>query len=113
MHLLEVNQPVEACLIALVGERHVLEQQRHEGNQRRLQFTHKDTIGAMIATGIDECLELLKDLAELRGYLLPGLMQTRHGHIRQSHDNGKEGIKILVLLAAEMGKLKINWALQS
>lgn len=101
MHLLEVNQPVEACLIALVGKCHVLEQQRHEGNQWRLQFAHKDTIRPMIATGIDKRFELLKDFAEFRGYLLPGLMQPRHGHIRQTHDNGKESIKILVLLAAD------------
>lgn len=103
VHFLEVDEAVEAGLVALVGEGHVLEQQRHKRNQRWLQLANEDAIGAMIATGIDQSFELLKDFPKFRWYLLPGLMQSRNGHVRQAHDNGKEGIQILILFAA------VNW----
>lgn len=41
VHLLEVDQPIQAGLVALVGERHVLQQQGHKRDHRRLQLAHR------------------------------------------------------------------------
>lgn len=100
MHLLEVDQAVQAGLVALVGKGHVLEQQRHEGDERRLQFAHKHAVRPMVATGLNQGLEFQVQFAELGRYLVPGLLQARHRIVGQAHDDGEERIQILVLLAA-------------
>lgn len=38
VHLLEIHQAIEAGFVALVRKSHVLEQQGHEGDHRRLEF---------------------------------------------------------------------------
>lgn len=103
MHLLEVHQAVEAGLVALVGEGHVLEQQRHERDKRRLQLAHEDPVGPVVTAGVDQGLELLEDLPELGRDLLPGLLEAGHCHVGQAHHHGEEGVQVLVLLAAGRG----------
>lgn len=39
VHLLEIHQSIEAGFVALVGERHVFEQQGHEGDHRGLKLS--------------------------------------------------------------------------
>lgn len=73
VHLLEVHQSVQARFVALVRERHVLQQQRHEGNHRRLQLPHKHAVRPVVATRVDKRLEFRKYLAELGRNLLPRL----------------------------------------
>jgi len=92
VHLLEVHQAVQTGLVALVGEGHVLEQQRHERDQRRLQLAHEHAVRPVVAAGVDQGLELLEDLPELRWDLLPGLLQPGHRHVREAHYHGEEGV---------------------
>jgi len=92
VHLLEVHQAVQAGLVALMGEGHVLEQERHEGNQRRLQLAHEHSVRPVVATGVDQGLELLEDLPELRRNLFPGLLQPGHRHVGQTHYHSEEGV---------------------
>lgn len=100
VHLLEVDEAVQTGFVALVRKSHVLEQQRNEGDDGRLQLAHEHAIRAMVAARIDQRLEFCENLTELGRNLVPRLRQPRHRHIGQTHHDGEERVQVLVLFAA-------------
>lgn len=101
-HLFKVDQPVlKISLVALVGKGHVLEEKRHKGDNGRLHFGDEQSVAAVVARRINECLELGESALEFAWQPFPGLCESCHGHIAQSHDDGEKCIQILQFFAAD------------
>jgi hypothetical protein len=100
MHFLKVDEPVGVGLVSLMRKGHVLEGQRHKRNDGRDHLINGHAVGPVVSGGVNEGLELGKDLSGLGGKAFPGLTHPRHCHVPQAHHNGKERVNILVLLAA-------------
>lgn len=108
VHLLEVHEAVEARLVALVRECHVLQQQRHEGYDRRLELPDAHPVSPVVSARIDQRLEFRVELPEFRGELLPRQRQPRNRHVAQTHHYSAESVQVLVFLAAGIEKRSVR-----
>lgn len=76
------------------------EQERHEWNNRRLEFSNTNSICSVVPAWVNKALELCVQLAELWREFLPCKWKPTHSHITKPHYNGKECIQVLILLTA-------------
>lgn len=100
VHLLEVDQSVEAGLVAFVGKRHVLEEERHERDHRGLELPDAHPVRPVVPARVYHRLELGVQLPELRGEFLPRQREPGDGDVAQAHHDRAEGVQVLVLFAA-------------
>jgi len=81
-----------------VSKGHVLEDEGHKEDEGRGHLVDGHAVRALIPGGVNQGLKFGKDLAGLGRESFPGLTHPTHGNIPKAHDDGKEGIDILILL---------------
>lgn len=91
-HFLKIDQIVNKRFVALMSECHVFDQQRHEGNDGRLQLGHGQSVRTVVSGRVHEVFKFRIKLLKLAGKLLPGLTQPAYRWITQAHDDREKGI---------------------
>lgn len=91
-HFLKIDQIVDKCFVALMSECHVFNHQRHEGNDGRIQLGDCESIRSVVPGRIHQVFKFSVKLLKLAGKLLPGLTESAHCWVTQSHNDGKEAI---------------------